>query len=171
MSQWTDKQHADYNAKFDPTLGYAAVPNYDSWTFFDDYWGMEEWKQWYNALASQGNVADARNHWKTAWSSYREPFSYQGNTEGTARSLTPRESDYPVFNSQFRSWMKDNGLWVDQNWVSSVITAGDTAVDSAGDIVEGAGKTAGWLGRNLPIVLGLAGVTALAYAYRTFKLT
>lgn len=170
---WTDPQHEDYNAKFDPTKGYFAVPNYDSWTFFDDYWGMPEWKLWYNALKSQGSNKDAQEHWKRAWSSWREPFSHQGNTEGTSRSLTPRESDYPVFNSDFRNWMKSNDLWVEQNWVSSIITAGDTVLDSAGEVVAGAGntvtKTVTFVGKALPVILVLAGVVGLAYAYRTFK--
>lgn len=169
MSMWTDPQHEDYNPMFDPSKGYAAVPNYDSWTFFDDYWGKPEWKEWYNALKSQGSTADAKEHWKKGWASWREPFSYQGKKDNLSRSLTPRESDYPTFDSDFRNWMKSNGLWVDQNWISSTLTAADTAIDSAGDIVQGAGKTVGWLGRNLPLVLGVAGIVGLAYAYRTFR--
>lgn len=173
MSMWNDSQHADYNAKFDPTKGYAAVPNYDSWTFFDDYWGKEEWKQWYNALKAQGSTKDAQDHWKRAWASWRTPFSHEGNTEGTERSLTPRESDWPVFYGDFREWMKSNDLWVEQNWVSSIFTAGDTALDSAGEVVAGAGsavtKTVTFVGKALPVILVLAGVVGLAYAYRTFK--
>jgi hypothetical protein len=170
---WTDPQHEDYNAKFDPTKGYAAVPNYDSWTFFDDYWGREEWKEWYNSLKQAGSAKDAQEHWKKAWASYREPFSHQGNTEGTSRSLTPRESDWPVFYSDFRNWMKSNNLWVEQNLVSSVITTAssvtDTALDTVQNTAEGAGNTIQFVGKNLPIILGVAGIIGLAYAYRTFK--
>ena len=173
MTKFSNPNDSDYNPIFDPTRGYDAVPNYDSGSlfggYFDDYWSKEDWKQWYEALLDQGSASNARKHWLAAWHSWREPFVYNGKTEGEERSLWPSESDYPVFDGNFREWLRKNKLPIEQAWVSQVIQAGDTALDSASTVIEGAGRTTEWLGRNLPYVLAIAGIGVLAYAYKTFK--
>lgn len=144
------------------TITADSKPDFDDWGW-DEYWSCSEWKEWFMALKAKHGKKNAQDMWIKAWQS-QGAFSHA--------------LDCRSFNEEFKTFLKNQGLWDGaHSFISKLIAGGTTAVGSTGDAVgsvaEGASDTVGALSKTLKYVIpavlliGLIGVSA--YAYRTFK--
>ena len=109
-----------------------SFPDYDEWSPLDNYWGCTDWMIWYNRLEEFYGSEEARMRWKSAWEQQRVGA-------GTWDCL---------YNEQFREFVDDNDLGL-ENVVADVVTG-------AGDTISGLASGFGWVGRNIGWILPVA---------------
>lgn len=147
-------------------------PVYQSAGNLTDYWGCDEWADWYYALKDKYGKKKAKEIWEKAWDdnpklSYvanwtaldcrlREPFHVLKDKEGV-----------DVYTGLMDKVAAKTMMGVSKA-PSKVVDAGEGVVDT----VESASKGVFTIGRSLkyvvPIVVGVALVGAGIFAYNAF---
>lgn len=100
----------------------TSTPVLDGWGW-GDYWGCDEWKAWHMELRKQFSAKDAAVIWAAAWNkqdSFANPYNWC------------------KYNSDFRNYMRSQGVNVD-SVVSALIMP---VFDTAGNITQGAADVA-----------------------------
>lgn len=149
------------------TITADSKPDYDEWGP-DDYWGAQEWMSWYDAMKKAYGEGEAKKRFITAY-----------HEAGFAAS----SYDWRTFNSQFKKWAKDNGIYdalfdgiagIITKTASTGIGAADTVLDTAGSVIDDAGKAiknttklTKWL---IPTVIIVVVVGVLWFAAKKYEL-
>lgn len=160
------------------TINASSSPVYDSWGF-GDYWGCNEWMEWYKQLRTVYGEKESNYIWSKAW---LDGVSSVSGGNGTATGSNYITDSVPIdcrtFNSSFRDFLSKNpdlygavysglggliakplGLGVDV--VNGVVSFGSSAVKTA----TNTGKV---LQYAIPVVIAALLIFILIF---TFKYT
>ena len=149
-------------------INWNTVPDYDEWGV-DSSWNCQEWIMWHKTLVQKFNKQTANDIWNYA---YSKSGSLSSNL------------DCRTFNSDFRKYVRDNGLSPYQG--AGIFTPVLQGYGTASDIVVGGLGTVSnvstgifgginsifggdGLKKTLSIVLIAGGLIGGAYVYNSFK--
>jgi hypothetical protein len=128
-----------------------SIPDLDGWGF-DFYWGPTDWMQWYNLNKQAKGKSFASDLFISWWQ--------KGQSYGAA------QNDWLTFNSSFRDWAKNEGLYdrMNPNFIDGIVSTVDNIGGNIEDAVSGTAIALKYL---LP---SLAVVAFVAIAYYLFNL-
>ena len=134
-----------------------TAPDYDQWGN-DTYWSCEDWILWHKLLKEKFGENKAIFMWDYAFA----------QSENLSSNLNCR-----TFNSNFRAYVKDNGLnpFANAGIFAPILQGSGTIQDVVGGTLGGI--TSFFSSSNVKNILNVVALGAVVvgglYAYRTFK--
>lgn len=122
----------------------ASVPVLDGWGWAD-YWTIEDWMTWHNAMKAAFGLEEANRRFISEW---------------VKQGIGANPLDARSFNEQFKSYAKANGfydaLYYGLGVLARPVGAGVDVVTTASNAVSSVAKAGNWILPVAIIGLGLA---------------
>ena len=86
------------------TINADSSPDYDDWGW-DDYWSVEDWKNWHGEMEKKYGEAEASRRWLEAWAKngfQSNAFVDEGKILGWAKAKGLAYDSRPAFQSQMK---------------------------------------------------------------------
>lgn len=133
------------------TITADSIPARDTWGWAP-YWSCTQYRQWHELNVNAYGAQTANQKFIDAWSQL-DAFDSNFN--------------WCKYDSDFANYFESYGIDVGHILSHAINSAGDV-VDAAGNVVDSANNTTNVLKWLLPMVVIIAAIIALNYAYKKF---